>query len=205
MSGARGLGGATVACAAHRAMSGARGLGGATVACAALVAAPAWAQQEAPGEDALRESVRTLEVESSINTIELEDSVEALEAETRRGRRVTVTVSADVLFEFDRARLTPNADTTVERLARRIRSARGPVRVDGHTDSVGSAAYNRGLSRRRAASVSQALAAALGAGVSIRARGLGESRPVAPNTQGGEDNPAGRARNRRVTVTFRRR
>jgi outer membrane protein OmpA-like peptidoglycan-associated protein len=185
-------------------VSGARRLRGAAVACASLVAvaAPAWAQ--APGEDELRASVLTLDVESSINTIELEDSVERLERETSRGRRVTVTVSADVLFEFDRARLTSEADATVQRLAQRIRSARGPVQVDGHTDSIGSTAYNRGLSRRRAASVSEALEAALPAGVAIRARGLGESRPVAPNTEGGEDNPAGRARNRRVTITFGR-
>jgi OmpA-OmpF porin, OOP family len=173
----------------------------AAVACASLIATPAWAQ--APGEEELRESVLTLDVEESINTIELEDSVEALEAESRRGERVTVTIAADVLFEFDRARLTPKADATVERLARRLRSARGPVRVDGHTDSIGSSAYNLGLSRRRAASVSEALEAALPGGITIRARGLGESRPVAPNTQGGDDNPAGRARNRRVTITFR--
>jgi outer membrane protein OmpA-like peptidoglycan-associated protein len=186
-------------------VSGARLLRGVVAAGASLVAlaAPAWAQ--APGEDELRESVRTLDIEASINTIELDDSIEALEAETRRGGRVTVTVSADVLFEFDRARLTPKADATVERLARRIRSARGPVHVDGHTDSIGSTGYNRGLSRRRAASVSAALEAALPAGVSIRTRGLGESRPVAPNTRGGEDNPAGRARNRRVTIAFPRR
>jgi OOP family OmpA-OmpF porin len=183
-------------------VSGARRLGWATAACATLLAAPAWAQ--APGEQELRESVLTLEIDESIKTIEIEDSIEALEAETRRGARVTVTVAADVLFEFDRARLTPEAGATVERLARRIRSARGPVRVEGHTDSIGSTAYNRGLSRRRAASVSAALEAALPAGIAIRARGRGESDPVAPNTRGGDDNPAGRARNRRVTVTFGR-
>jgi OOP family OmpA-OmpF porin len=171
---------------------------------AATLAAPAAAQDAPVGEDQLRESVRTLEIDESIRTIDLDDSVESLRSERVRGNRVTVSVSADVLFEFDRARLTPQANATIERVAERIRAARGPVRVDGHTDSIGSTAYNLGLSRRRAAAVSDALRTALPAGIAIRARGLGEARPVAPNTVSGEDNPAGRARNRRVTISYPR-
>jgi OOP family OmpA-OmpF porin len=172
-------------------------------AWAVLAASVALAAQQV-GEDGIRGSIHTLDVEGSIATIELEDSIERLEVERRRGDTVSVSVSADVLFDFDRARLTGDADATVERIAGRLRSARGPVRVEGHTDSIGSDGYNLGLSRRRAAAVSEALRAALPSGITIRARGRGESQPVAPNTQGGEDNPAGRARNRRVTITYRR-
>jgi outer membrane protein OmpA-like peptidoglycan-associated protein len=187
-------------------VSAGRRLRGAAIAgvAAATLAAPAAAQDAPVGEEQLRESVRTLEIRESIQTIDLDDSVESLRSERVRGNRVNVSISADVLFEFDRARLTPDANATLERVAGRIRAARGPVRVDGHTDSIGSTTYNLGLSRRRAAAVSDALRAALPAGVAIRARGFGEARPVAPNTVAGDDNPEGRARNRRVTISYPR-
>lgn len=71
------------------------------------------------------------------------------------------------------------------------------IEVRGHTDSVGSDAYNQKLSERRAKAVMDYLIAA---GVSARkltSRGLGESQPIASN-----DTPEGRAENRRVTLEF---
>lgn len=178
----------------------------ATVAGAALIAlaAPAAAQDAPAGGIDVREAVNTLEVDASINTIDVDESVESLEVERQSAGRVSVTVSSDVLFAFDRASLTPKANVTIERIARRIRSAREPIRVDGYTDSVGSDAYNLGLSRRRAGAVSKALQRTLPSRVAISARGHGEADPVAPNTEGGEDNPVGRAKNRRVTISYRR-
>ncbi len=78
------------------------------------------------------------------------------------------------------------------------------MQVDGYTDSVGNDAYNRDLSQRRAASVTAALTSRLrGKPTQLRATGHGESDPVAPNANAdGSDNPAGRAKNRRVTITF---
>jgi outer membrane protein OmpA-like peptidoglycan-associated protein len=178
-------------------------LGAAAVTAVAVALAVPAAAQDA-GSEPLRRSVETIRLDESIETIRIDDSVEDLQVERRRGDDVTLTVSSDVLFEFDRARLTPQARATLERIAARIRAGRGPVRVDGHTDSIGSDAYNLRLSRRRAATVSAALRAALPGGIAIRARGFGESQPVDPNTISGEDNPAGRARNRRVTISFRR-
>jgi OmpA-OmpF porin, OOP family len=173
----------------------------ATVAVvAAVLAAPAAAQERVD----ITGAVERIEADESVERIEADESVEDLEVERERAGRVSVTVAADVLFAFDRARLTPKARATVERLAGRIRGARGPVRVDGHTDSIGSDAYNLGLSRRRSAAVAQALRAELPAGIAVTARGHGEADPIAPNTQGGEDNPAGRAKNRRVTISFPR-
>jgi OmpA-OmpF porin, OOP family len=160
----------------------------------AVLAAPAGAQED--------DAVLDIEVEESVLDIEIEDSIEDLEIERERAGRVSVTVAADVLFAFDRARLTPKAGATIERLAGKIRDAGGPVQVDGYTDSIGSDAYNLGLSRRRAAAVSQALRAELPGRIRITARGHGEANPVAPNMQGGDDNPAGRAKNRRVTISY---
>jgi OOP family OmpA-OmpF porin len=176
----------------------------ALAAAIATISAPAAAQDAQVGQEELEESVRSLDVESAVRSIELEGSVESLQSQRRRGGRVTLTVAADVLFEFDRARLTPKASATIARVARRFRGAGGPVRVDGHTDSLGADAYNLDLSRRRAAAVSEALAADLPEGVDISSRGHGEANPVAPNELNGEDNPEGRARNRRVTISFPR-
>jgi outer membrane protein OmpA-like peptidoglycan-associated protein len=178
-----------------------RRLAGAAAILAAS-AAPAAAQDV--GSQQLRDSVETIRLEESIEDIPLGGSVEDLQVERERGGNVTLSVSSDVLFEFDRARLTPVARQTVQRLAERLGSARGPVRVEGHTDSLGSDAYNLRLSRRRAATVTAELRSHLPGGIAISARGFGESRPVAPNTVSGADNPEGRAKNRRVTIRFRR-
>jgi outer membrane protein OmpA-like peptidoglycan-associated protein len=164
----------------------------------AVLSAPAAAQEDAD------RSVEDILIEESIEDILLDDSVESLQTERVRGGNVELSISSDVLFEFDRANLTPVARQTVERIAERIGSGSGPVLVEGHTDALGSDAYNLRLSLRRAETVTAALGDLLPAGRTLRARGYGESRPVEPNTVGGDDNPRGRAKNRRVTITFER-
>jgi OmpA-OmpF porin, OOP family len=173
----------------------------AAATAAVLLAVPA-AAQENVDVDA---SIDTIEADASVDTIEVDESVESLEIEREQAGRVSVSVSSDVLFAFDRARLTPKAGATIERLARKIQAAGGPVRVDGYTDSIGSDAYNLRLSQRRAAAVTEALRAELPGRIDVTARGHGEADPVAPNSTGGDDNPAGRARNRRVTISYPRR
>jgi outer membrane protein OmpA-like peptidoglycan-associated protein len=116
-----------------------------------------------------------------------------------------VALAADVLFAFDSAQLSAAARAELTDTAKRIRErAKGPVRVEGHTDSVGSQGYNLRLSQRRAQAVRDALAGLLtDRPTQYSVRGFGASRPVAVNTNpDGTDNPAGRAKNRRVSVVF---
>lgn len=114
---------------------------------------------------------------------------------------VQVDLSADVLFAFDSAALSPDASARISEVASRVGAeASGPVAVVGHTDSLGDDAYNQSLSEQRAAAVTAALQAA--APSTYQAAGRGESEPVAPNEVDGQDNPAGRQLNRRVTITF---
>jgi OmpA-OmpF porin, OOP family len=110
----------------------------------------------------------------------------------------SIDMSADVMFEVDRAELTPRADAEIVRIVGELRSA-VLTRADvvGYTDSTGSAAHNLELSKARAESVRAALAAALGPGVPITADGRGEADPVADNATA-----AGRAMNRRVRITY---
>ena len=75
------------------------------------------------------------------------------------------------------------------------------VTVEGHTDSIGSDAYNQKLSERRAMAVKHYLVSKGVTADRLDTVGYGESRPVAPNkTPNGKDNPEGRAMNRRAEL-----
>jgi OmpA-OmpF porin, OOP family len=128
----------------------------------------------------------------------LDPQVRSLRTETTDGATTTITLNTDVLFDFDSATLTPAAAGVVDDTAGRLRSGTGAVTVVGHTDGVGTDAYNLDLSRRRAEAVGARLRAA---GRPVTTEGRGESEPVAPETVNGQDDPAGRARNRRVEIT----
>jgi OOP family OmpA-OmpF porin len=137
------------------------------------------------------------------STQELDGSV----TDSQREKQVELTLAADVFFAFDRDGLTIPAAAALAALAPRIGDeARGTVRIDGYTDAVGDAEYNRDLSRRRAATVQADLERRItGKHLAFVATGHGASDFVAANThQDGSDNPQGRARNRRVTITYDR-
>ncbi len=118
---------------------------------------------------------------------------------------LVITLPEDILFDFDKADIRPDARETLARLAEVIDYyADAPVRIDGHTDNKGTDAYNLDLSQRRAEAVANYLAANSGvAPARMQTRGLGEQQPVAANAlPDGSDNPEGRRRNRRVEVVL---
>lgn len=118
------------------------------------------------------------------------------EMEARQTDRGLVLTLGDVLFDTGQATLKPGAMGNLDRLAEFLEQAPDrSVTIEGHTDSVGSDAFNQTLSENRANAVRSEL---LGRGVNasrINAVGLGESVPVASN-----DNAAGRQQNRRVEI-----
>ena len=118
--------------------------------------------------------------------------------------RESITVGADVLFAFGSADLPASAAGQLAGIGARIgRGHPTAIRVEGHTDGIGDDAANQSLSERRAAAVAAALSAAA-AGVPVQQEGFGETRPLRPETTAsGEDDPAARAANRRVTVVLR--
>ena len=107
---------------------------------------------------------------------------------------------SDVLFDFDKANIQPSAEPTLEDILKLIKSIpAGTIAIEGHTDSKGSASYNRELSLRRANAVAEWLTAHGVNKSRLSVKGLGDSRPVARNTlKNGADNPDGRKLNRRV-------
>ncbi|WP_344246004.1 OmpA family protein [Isoptericola hypogeus] len=129
-----------------------------------------------------------------------EDSTTSLEREREDEGEKVVTLTSDLLFDFGKATLSPDAKAAVADLATEIPQD-ATVRVDGYTDSVGSDAFNARLSTKRANAVADVLAAER-PDLTLTVAGHGEADPVAENEAGGADNPAGRALNRRVEVTY---
>ena len=125
--------------------------------------------------------------------------------EARETERGVVVNLPDVLFEFNKVDLTNEARTKVRSISEVLNDqAKGRrVAVEGHTDSIGSDAYNQKLSERRAESVASALENSGVSSQRVTTKGYGKRYPVAPNTSpDGTDNPAGRAKNRRVEVVI---
>lgn len=120
-------------------------------------------------------------------------------------QEIRIELSADVLFDFDKADLRPEAGPSLEKVAAVLKSyPNATTLIEGHTDSKGNDQYNQQLSERRAASVKQALVAR-GTTNPITTRGWGEKKPVAPNTKpDGSDSPEGRQKNRRVEITVKK-
>lgn len=126
-----------------------------------------------------------------------------LQARPTPQKAIVVDLPADVLFDFDKAELRPDAEPALARAAELLQGyPEAPVRVRGHTDARGSDAYNDALSLRRAQRVAERLEAAT-AGRRLDTEGLGRREPVAPNTTpDGADDPAGRQKNRRVEIVI---
>lgn len=108
--------------------------------------------------------------------------------------------SGKVLFGFDKANLTPEAQSQLQALLPKLKGDDiTAVKVVGHTDSVGTDEYNQKLSERRAASVVTYLEQQQVGAAKLSSEGKGESEPVADNTT-----EEGRAQNRRVELHLSR-
>ncbi len=123
-------------------------------------------------------------------------------------REIRIALSADVLFDFDKFALRPEAAASLLKVGEIIKAyPTAPVLIEGHTDGKGAHAYNIKLSENRAAAVKSWLGqnAAVDA-ARIRTAGWGETKPVAPNTKpDGSDDADGRQKNRRVEITLQTR
>lgn len=107
-----------------------------------------------------------------------------------------VTFAADAFFDFDKAILKPEAKVKLDDMAAKLKGVNLEVIVAvGHTDAVGTDAYNQKLSIRRADAVKAYI---ISRGIDAKrvfSEGKGEKQPVADNKSS-----AGRAKNRRVEI-----
>ncbi|MBC7477193.1 MAG: OmpA family protein [Pseudorhodobacter sp.] len=115
---------------------------------------------------------------------------------TNMGSYLLVNLPDDVLFATGSATVNSGLRSEISSIAANLMSyPNSTIKVLGHTDNVGTAAFNADLSQRRAISVADILSASGVPSSRITAIGMGEDRPVASNLTA-----EGRAQNRRVEI-----
>jgi outer membrane protein OmpA-like peptidoglycan-associated protein len=104
-------------------------------------------------------------------------------------------VTHGILFDTDSDRLKPESAAVIQGVAKALAAEPGlKLLIEGHTDSVGNAAHNLELSKRRAEAVKAVLVSQFAIDASrLTTAGLGATKPIDSN-----DTPLGRAQNRRV-------
>ena len=106
---------------------------------------------------------------------------------------LTATFKSEVMFDFDSSTLKPGAYSEMDRVAVILNKyPQTTIRVEGHTDSKGSEAYNQTLSEKRAMAVKNALTQRGVDPARIQTVGFGESQPISSND----------AVNRRVNIVI---
>jgi outer membrane protein OmpA-like peptidoglycan-associated protein len=128
---------------------------------------------------------------------ELEQSIPGATIQ-RVGEGIAVTFASGILFPFNSTEILPDGRTNLQQLASSLEKyPNSDILIVGHTDSVGTDAYNLDLSQRRAVAASSYLQTLGVPADRLHAVGKGETEPIQPN-----DTDAGRAQNRRVEVAI---
>ncbi len=130
------------------------------------------------------------------SALEQERQANEMEIERLKDDTLKLTVDSEVSFDFGKADIKPAFRPSLDKLAQLIQKYdRTVVHVVGHTDSVGSDAFNQELSERRAMNTGDYLASYGVTRDRIRTEGRGETEPRATNAT-----EAGRQLNRRVEI-----
>lgn len=128
---------------------------------------------------------------------EIQRDIEGAKVE-RIGEGIKITFDSGILFDIDKAVLKPQVQSELTELAGILLKYEDTnIMLAGHTDATGPEDYNMELSRRRAQSVADFLAARNVDPVRFTVQGFGETQPVASN-----ETALGRAQNRRVEVAI---
>lgn len=116
----------------------------------------------------------------------------------RVGEGIQVTFASGILYDFDSDLIRPEAGLNLETLATSLKKyPNTQLLIVGHTDALGTSAYNQDLSARRASSASRYLTIMGLAASRVQTSGKGESEPLAAN-----GTEAGRQLNRRIEVAI---
>ncbi len=117
---------------------------------------------------------------------------------TRVGEGIAVSFPSGILFPFNSTDILPAGKDNLRQLAASLdKYPNSDILIVGHTDSVGTDAYNQDLSQRRAQSASAYLQSLGVPSTRLQTAGRGESEPIMSN-----DTEEGRQRNRRVEIAI---
>jgi outer membrane protein OmpA-like peptidoglycan-associated protein len=183
-----------------------------TVALAALLVVPGAGAAQGfdpdapvpPGAKLESIDLKTTVEDLNYRTEPVAGAVQAL-AVKETPTEIRIELAADVLFDFDKADIRPDAAKVLAEAAEVVRShGTRRVVIEGHTDAKGTEQYNQRLSERRAQAVKRWFQERGGLKTaSLETRGWGAKKPVAPNANpDGSDNPEGRQKNRRVEIVI---
>ena len=118
---------------------------------------------------------------------------------TQDGDEMKLIMPDDILFEFGESEITNTGENSIKEIAEWLETKeyRGTVKIYGHTDNVGSDAFNQELSEARAANVHRSLTSYLSneSLYDFEVEGFGKREPIATN-----ETDEGRQRNRRVEI-----
>lgn len=137
------------------------------------------------------------QLEQSQSQLESERQARAAaEAEANQAHE-TLTINGSALFATGKSTLLPTSQKRLSEVAAALKDRKAEITVVGHTDSVGDEAKNMTLSEERAESVKNYLTTHGVAENRVKAKGVGESEPIASNKTA-----EGRANNRRVEIVL---
>ena len=138
--------------------------------------------------------IRVVEAKSMETNKIVQTNAADMQAQIASGGSINIY---GILFDLDMDVVKPESKPTLDEIAKLLTSQPNlRLNIVGHTDNIGTAAYNLDLSSRRAATVAPALVGGYGIDPSrLTSSGAGLSQPVAPN-----DSDENRAKNRRVEL-----
>ncbi|WP_404430791.1 OmpA family protein [Microbacterium lacus] len=124
-------------------------------------------------------------------------SVDVITETVDEGQRV-IGLNTDILFGFAESVVAEAGAARIAEVLVDV-SQGSPILIGGHTDSIGDDTSNQVLSHQRAEAIA-AIVRSARPDLVLTVTGYGESQPIASNTKAGEDDPEGRALNRRVEL-----
>jgi len=153
-------------------------------------------QQHAAQTEAQLAQERQARIDAEKRAKEALENLAKMASIKEESRGMVITLSGAVLFPSGQSVLLPAAMSSLDNVVTALKSTPDRnIMVEGHTDSVGTHAFNMDLSQRRAQSVRDYLVSRGLPSEIVRAQGWGPDRPVAENSTAD-----GRANNRRVEI-----
>lgn len=174
--------------------------GGSAAGVAADTRATSPADLPEPSKDQLENSVQRWKP-NGVFEWNTSESVEPLVTNKKDGDDAVITLASDILFDFNSTKISDDAEEAIATTVEKVPDG-SKATVSGYTDSVGDDAANKKLSKERAQAVADVIKDKR-SDLDLSVKGFGEADPVAKNTtKKGDDNPQGRAKNRRVEISY---